>query len=63
METWPELIARHERERRDLIAAMAARRITQAQAAPKLNVTRTYLNQLIRRHRVFWPVKKQGQRT
>lgn len=62
METWDQMTRRHKRERRKMVEALAAKRITQSQAASEVNTTLTCLNNYIRRNRIFWPVKRQGRR-
>lgn len=60
-ETLPEMKARHRAERRALVEKMAKERMTQTQAARRLGVKLTHLNNLIRREGIFWPVVRQGR--
>jgi len=62
LETIPEMRARHKREAIDQIETMAARRITQTEAAKILDVSLTCLNNIIQRNRIFWPVIRQGRK-
>lgn len=62
METIPEMRARHRRELEALIETMAARRITQTEAAKILGVSLTCLNNIICRNDIFWPVIRHGRK-
>lgn len=62
METWDQITRRHKREKIAIVQALADERITQTEAADRLNMTLTGLNNFIHRNRIFWPVIKQGQR-
>jgi len=54
---------RHREERLALVQHMAQReRLTQTQAARRLGVSLTCLNNIVCREGVFWPVKAQGRR-
>lgn len=61
-ETWYQMTARHKRERRDLVERLAAERITQTQAARRLNMSLQGLNNFIQRTGIYWPVIHQGKR-
>lgn len=60
-ETWDQITRRHKREKIEIVKALAAERLTQTEAAARLNMTLTGLNNFIHREGIFWPVKKQGQ--
>lgn len=60
-ETWDQMTRRHKRERRAMVEALAARRLTQTEAARKINTTLTCLNNYVRRNRIDWPVVRQGR--
>jgi transcriptional regulator with GAF, ATPase, and Fis domain len=62
METIPQMRARHRREIEQAVKDMAARRITQAEAAKMLGMTRSGINAIIQRKGIFWPVKQQGRK-
>jgi transcriptional regulator with GAF, ATPase, and Fis domain len=62
-ETWDQMTARHERERRDMVERLAAERITQTQAARRLGISLSGLNNFIQRNGIFWPVIRQGFRS
>lgn len=62
METWDEMTARHRKERRQVVEGMAAERLTQTQAAKRLGIKLTRLNNYIHRAGIFWPVIRQGPR-
>lgn len=62
METWDQMTRRHKRERREMVEAFAAQRVTQTVAAKHMNTTLTCLNNYIRRNGIFWPVMSQGVR-
>lgn len=59
-ETWDDMTARHKRERRDMVEALAASRITQTEASKLLDTTIYTFNNYLRRNHIFWPVKRQG---
>lgn len=61
-ETIPQMRARHRREIEAAVLEQAARRITQTQAARRLGMSLTGLNNLIHRVGIFWPVKQQGRK-
>lgn len=61
-ETWDQITRRHKREKIAIVQALADERITQTEAADRLNMTLTGLNNFIHREGIFWPVIKQGQR-
>lgn len=62
-ETWSEMKDRHALERAEAIDALALSRITQAEAAIKLDITPRYMHNLIRRYDIFWPVIRQGKKS
>lgn len=62
LETWDELIARHERERRELFQSLSDSGYTQSQAAQIIGRKLTFVNTYAKRYGVDWKVKKQGQR-
>ena len=62
LETWHQMTVRHQRERRELVEGLAARRITQSEAARNLGTSLGCLNNFIRRNGISWPVKRQGRR-
>jgi DNA invertase Pin-like site-specific DNA recombinase len=53
---------RHERERKEQVERLAQSRITQTEAAKYLGISLQCLNNFVQRHKIFWPVKKQGRR-
>jgi len=53
---------RFKAERVQLVETLAAERLTQTQAACRLDVSLTALNNFIRRRGIFWPVIQQGKR-
>lgn len=61
-ETWDQITRRHKREKIAIVQGLADERITQTEAAARLNMTLTGLNNFIHREGIFWPVIKQGQR-
>lgn len=61
-ETWAQMKRWHKRERRELVEAMEAKRITQTVAAKRLGMSLTYLNNIIHAEGIWWPVKRQGYR-
>jgi transcriptional regulator with GAF, ATPase, and Fis domain len=61
-ETWDQMTRRHQRERRELVERLASERITQTQAARRLNTTLHVLNNFIHRKGIFWPVIQQGKK-
>ena len=61
-ETWNEMRERHERERKEQVERLAQSRITQTEAAKYLGISLQCLNNFVQRHKIFWPVKKQGKR-
>jgi len=61
--TLAALKARYYADRRSMIEAQAAAGLTQTQAARKLGVGRTALNNIIKRTGIYWPYSKQGVRT
>lgn len=62
METWAEMARRHARERRQVVERLAAQRLTQTQAARRLGMNLTALNNYINRAGIHWPYKAQGKR-
>ena len=61
-ETWDQITRRHKFEKIAIVEALAAERITQTEAAKRLGMTLTGLNNFIHREGILWPVIKQGQR-
>lgn len=61
-ETWSEMTARHKRERRELVTRLAEKRLTQTQAARRLGVPLTCLNNFLLRNQIPWVVIAQGPR-
>ena len=61
METIPQMRTRHAREIREAIEALAARRITQTEAARIAGMNLSGLNNIIQRNAIFWPVIRQGR--
>ena len=55
LETWPEMNARHEREKIDLVASFAKMNFTQTKAAMILGMERGHLNIFAKRHNIEWP--------
>ena len=61
-ETWDQITRRHKAEKRAVVQALANERITQTEAARRLNFTLTGLNNFIHREGIFWPVIQQGKK-
>lgn len=61
--TLPELKKSYYETRRKMIVRCAKKRMTQAEAALALGVTRTCLNNIIKREKIAWPVIRQGVKT
>ena len=60
--TLPELAQTYRNARRAIVERKAQERKTQTEAARELGVSLTCLNNIIKRERIDWPVKKQGVR-
>lgn len=55
METWEEMMMRHNREKIDLVRAYAEEGFTQTQAANILGMQRAHLNMFAKRNEIKWP--------
>jgi len=55
LETWEQIIARHEKEKIDLVASFAKMNFTQTKAAMILGMERSHLNVFAKRHNIEWP--------
>lgn len=62
-ETIPAMRARHAEEIRAAIEEQAQARLTQTQAAKRLGLSLTALNNICQRKGIWFPVKRQGFKT
>lgn len=60
METWNEITMRHYRERIDLVESLNLQGLTQTEAAKKLEISLSNLNNIVYRNGIDWRVRKQG---
>lgn len=61
--SWYALRERQHKERIEQVETLAQSRLTQTQAAQRLGVKLQTLNRFIVLNNIYWPVKKQGQKT
>lgn len=60
METWNEITMRHYREKIDLVQSLNQKGLTQTEAAKKLEISLSNLNNIVYRNGIDWRVRKQG---
>lgn len=54
LETWEEMLARHEREKVDLVRSLSDAGFTQTEAANLLKVSRGTINWFAKRRKITW---------
>jgi len=62
IETWDEMIARHQRERREVLQSLSESGYTQTQAAQILQKPLSFINGYAKKYGVVWKVKAQGRK-
>lgn len=61
-QTLPDLERTYRTARRAMIERCASAGMTQTDAARELGVSLTCLNNIVRREKIDWPVKRQGRK-
>lgn len=61
LEKWDELIARHHREKKELLQVLSESGYTQTEAAKIIGKPLSFVNTYAQRYGVDWKVKKQGR--
>ena len=62
LETWDEMNARHDRERREALQTLSDSGYTQTEAAAILRRSVSFINTYIHRYGINWKEKRQGGR-
>lgn len=62
LETWDEMNARHDRERREALQTLSDSGYTQTEAAAILKRSVSFLNTYVQRYGIHWKEKRQGGR-
>lgn len=60
LETWDEMSARHDRERREVLQSLSDSGYTQTEAAAILKRTVSFINTYAQRYGIRWQEKRQG---
>lgn len=60
IETWDEMSARHERERREALQSLSDSGYTQTEAAHILKKPMRFINNYVQRYGIVWKEKRQG---
>lgn len=60
IEKWDQMVARHDKERRDVLQSLSDQGYTQTEAAHILGKSLSFINSYARMYRVQWKVKRQG---
>lgn len=60
LETWDEMNARHDRERRELLETLSDGGYTQTEAAAILKKPTQFINNYVQRYKIEWKEKRQG---
>jgi len=60
LETWDEMNARHDRERRETLQTLSDGGYTQTEAAAILKRSVSFLNTYVQRYGINWKEKRQG---
>lgn len=60
IETWDEMVARHDRERREALQTLSDSGYTQTEAAAILKRSHRFINNYVQRYGIQWKEKRQG---
>lgn len=63
LETWDEMTARHDRERREALQSLSESGYTQTEAAAILKRSTQFINNYVQRYGIQWKEKKRGVKT
>lgn len=60
LETWDEMAARHDMERREALQSLSDSGYTQTEAAAILRRSVSFINTYVQRYGIRWKEKRQG---
>ena len=63
VETWDEMTARHDRERREALQSLSDGGYTQTEAAAIMKRSTPFINNYVQRYGIQWKKKQQGVKT